>query len=50
MAKDVLDVESPWSTLEVSMPVNQQVQYPLFLGFLELFPNAFPILRQIFGL
>jgi len=49
-AKDTLDVESQWGTLEVTMPVNQQYQYPLFHWFLERFPNAFPILRQLLGL
>jgi len=42
-AKDTLDVESPWSTLVVTMPVNQPVQYPL----LELFRERFPLLYQI---
>ena len=42
-AKDIFDAESDWGTLEVSMPVNQPVQYPL----LELFRERFPILYQI---
>ena len=49
-AKDTLDVESPWSTLEVTMPINQQSSHPFLDWFLERFPNAFPILRQILGL
>ena len=50
-AKDTLDVESPWSTLEVTMPVNQHsYSFPLLQRLLERFPNAFPILRQILGL
>ena len=42
-ARDTLGEESPWGTLEVSMPVNQPVQYPL----LELFRERFPLLYQI---
>ena len=49
-AKDCNDVESDWATLEVVMPVNQQLSHPLFHWFLERFSNAFPILRQLLGL
>jgi len=49
-ARDIFDAESDWAYLEVSMPVNQQYQYPLFHWFLEMFPNAFPIVRTYFGL
>jgi len=49
-AKDILGGVSEWGTLEVTMPVNQQSTHPMFYWFLERFPNAFPILRQIFGL
>ena len=49
-AKDVLGEESDWVYLEVTMPVNQQTSYPLFYWFLERFPNAFPILRQLLRL
>ena len=49
-AKDTLDVESPWSTLEVSMPVNQPPQFPFIQWLLERFPNMFPILRQLLEL
>jgi hypothetical protein len=49
-AKDIHDVESDWATLEVVMPVNQQVINPLLQMILERFPNAFPILRQVLGL
>jgi len=41
--KDVLGEESDWAYLEVTMPVNQPVQYPL----LELFRERFPLLYQI---
>jgi len=47
-AKDTLDVESPWGTLEVSMPVNQQIYgFPFLQRLFDRFPNAFPILRQL---
>ena len=49
-AKDTLGGVSEWGTMEVSMPVNQHPFYSLFLRFLERFPNAFPILRQLLGL
>ncbi len=50
-AKDVYDQESEWGYLEVSVPVNQQVDmHPLFQRILERFPNAFPILRYLLGL
>jgi len=42
-AKDTLDVESQWGTLEVTMPINQQNQFPL----LELFRERFPLLYQL---
>jgi len=48
-AKDTLDVESPWSTLKVTMPVNQHsYSFPLLQRLLERFPNMFPILRHLF--
>jgi hypothetical protein len=49
-AKDIYGAESDWATLEVEMPVNQQVINPLLQTILERFPNAFPILRYILGL
>ena len=49
-AFDTCNGESDWVELEVTMPVNQPIQYPLFLRFLERFPNAFPILRHLMGL
>jgi len=50
-AKDTLEAESRWGTLEVTMPVNQHsFSFPLLQRLLELFPNAFPILRQLLGL
>ena len=50
-AKDTNDDESPWSSpLSVSIPKNKAVTYPLMQKFLEIFPNAFPLLRYILGL
>jgi len=48
-ARDTLGEESDWMYLEVTMPVNQQFSNSLFLQFLDRFPNAFPILRNILG-
>jgi hypothetical protein len=50
-ARNIYSAESDWTTLEVTMPVNQQITtYPILQRILELFPNAFPILRIILGL
>jgi len=47
---DELGDESDWATLEIAMPVNQQITiYSLFQRTLERFPNAFPILRTYLG-
>jgi len=48
--KDIYDAESEWAYLEVKMPVNQPAQsygFPLLQKILDMFPNAFPFLRQI---
>ena len=49
-AMDVNMAESDIATLEVSIPVNQPVQYPLLQRLFEIFPNMFPILRQLLEL
>jgi len=49
-AKDICDAESDWGTLEVVMPVNQQVINPLLQMLLERFPNTFPMIRHLLGL
>ena len=49
-ARDTLGEETDWAYLEVSMPMNQQVQFPFISWLLERFPNSFPILRQLFEL
>ena len=43
---------SDYCIIDVSLvtPKNQQNSHPLFQRFIDRFPNAFPILRQIFGL
>lgn len=48
-AKNTDDLFGPWSTLEISMPMNQQSSNFLFLRFLERHPRMFPILRQLLG-
>jgi hypothetical protein len=48
--KDTSGFESPWETLEVSMPVSHQSDYFLIQWILDHFPHAFPILRQLIGL
>jgi len=49
-AKDVYDCESPWSDpMSVSMPRDRLLPNTLFTWLLECFPNAFLILRYIFG-
>ncbi|MCK5112760.1 MAG: immune inhibitor A, partial [Thermoplasmatales archaeon] len=49
-AKDIFGEESNWGTLEVTMPRNKILVNSLFLKFLERFPRAFPILRNLLGL
>ena len=50
-AKDEYGLESDWATLEVVMPINQQVLInPLLQMLLERFPNAFLMLRYLLGL
>ena len=51
-AKDSYGDESEWATLKVtaSRSRNRVLNNPLFIGILEKFPNAFPILRHLLGL
>ncbi|MCK5111947.1 MAG: VCBS repeat-containing protein [Thermoplasmatales archaeon] len=49
-AEDVYGLTGPPATLEVSMPRNKAFTHSLFLWFLQQFPNAFPILRQLLEL
>ncbi len=47
-ARDVLGLESNWSTMEVTMPFSfEPPQHPFIHWLLERFPNAFPILRYL---
>jgi outer membrane protein assembly factor BamB len=46
-AQDVYGAESEWTTLEITMPKNQQSQNILLFRFLESYPRMFPILRQL---
>ena len=50
-ARDTDNLWGPWGELEVTMPVNQEVDiHPFLQRILERFPNAFPILRLLLGL
>jgi hypothetical protein len=50
-AKDSNNLLSTWDTLEVSMPRTRTVSFKsLFIFFLEKYPNAFPILRNLIRL
>lgn len=46
-AKDSYGLESDWGTLQVTMPRIMGLKDLFFLGFLEKFPRAFPIIRYI---
>jgi biotin--protein ligase len=50
-AKDAIGGTSEWATLEVSMPRNKpfNCNFNLLEWLFEWFPNAFPILRNLFG-
>jgi hypothetical protein len=48
-AKNSLDMETEYVTLEVSMPKTKEYTHP-FLKFLEQHPNLFPILRIILNI
>jgi len=45
-AKDRYDMESGWSTLELSMPKNKAIKTP-FLNSLENHPHMFTVMRKI---
>ena len=49
-AKDPYMAESEWGQLIVTMPRNRVLSNSSFLRFLQQFPNAFPILRQLLRL
>ena len=47
--KDEHGAESDWATLDVTMPTNFGITNPFLHWLFEQFPNAFPILRHLFG-
>ncbi|MFH1101673.1 MAG: PKD domain-containing protein, partial [Methanobacteriota archaeon] len=47
--KDEHGAESDWATLEVTMPTSFGITNPFLHWLFEQFPNAFPILRYLFG-
>ena len=49
-SKDVFDEESDWGILDITVPRNKVNIRLLFLGCHQLYPNAFPLLRNILGL
>jgi hypothetical protein len=49
-AKDTMDAESSWGTLQVVMPLEYKFSFTVFLQhLLEKFPNMFPVLRHLLG-
>jgi uncharacterized protein YxeA len=49
-ASDINNAESDWATLSVTMPCSYNKPIPqVFELLFELFPTAFPILRQLLG-
>ncbi|MFA5101741.1 MAG: right-handed parallel beta-helix repeat-containing protein [Candidatus Thermoplasmatota archaeon] len=49
-AKDKYDAESEWATLTVTMPFSYEIPVLQFwMRLLERFPQAFPLLRNLFG-
>lgn len=49
-AEDIHEAASDMVSFEITMPRDRVLPNNLFMAFLEKFPNAFPILRYIFGL
>jgi len=49
-AKDVNGNVGPEGSLVVTMPKTKVMEFTLILRFLQRFPNAFPLLRQLLGL
>jgi hypothetical protein len=48
-AKDVYGKESTWGTLSVTMPLSYEPHFRFLYWLFERFPNAFPILRHLWG-
>ncbi|UCF49565.1 MAG: hypothetical protein JSU91_07390 [Thermoplasmatales archaeon] len=49
-AKDIFDYWSDWGSYEIKIPRTKVYNYNIIELLFERFPNAFPILRHIFGL
>ena len=49
-AIDINQAESDWGTFKITMPKNMPFMFSFLDRLFERFPNAFPILRYIFGL
>lgn len=49
-AKDIYDAESDWATFELTAPFRYIFPNSFINRILEMFPNAFPILRYLLGL
>ena len=49
-ANDNNDAESDWSYFEVEIPRTRIKSYTILMRLFNLFPNAFPILKQFLGL
>jgi glutaredoxin len=47
--KDEHGAESDWATLDVKMPTSFEITNPFMHWLFEMFPNAFPLLRQLLG-
>lgn len=50
MAKDINQAESNWSEFEVTIPRTRSISNMQILRLFDLFPYAFPILRQLLRL
>ncbi len=48
-ARDTDNLWGTWGELKVTMPYSYEPQFPFIEWLLERFPNAFPILRYLFG-
>ncbi|MCX6661183.1 MAG: hypothetical protein NTY91_01370 [Euryarchaeota archaeon] len=46
---DATGAESDWATLDVKMPTSFEINNPFMHWLFEMFPNAFPLLRQLVG-
>ena len=49
-AKDIHEAESGTVSFEITMPRGRHLSNTLFISLFEQIPNAFPILRYLFGL